>query len=165
VAHLSDQVARDWRLSPDGRQLAYSAAESGPAPAVVARLLDLETGEITDALAPDTLEAGPPSTGVARGEFNPAWKDDGALTVASLNLDGGASAVTVAQSGIDTETSAADRMDLPLAWSPDETALVVRAVEGETPFEAGPSYVEIVSVDGRQRISDSSDITMVGWLE
>ena len=74
IAHLSDQIARDWRLSPDGATLAYSAAESGSTPSVIAKTLDLATGVAADAVAPDDLQAGPPSTGIARGELNPAWK-------------------------------------------------------------------------------------------
>ena len=37
IAHLSDEVARDWKLSPDGTRIAYSAAESGPSQAIVAK--------------------------------------------------------------------------------------------------------------------------------
>ncbi len=165
VAHLSDQVARDWRLSPDGSVLAYAAAESGATPMVVARVVDLATREIRDALPGDVLEAGPPSTGVARGEFNPAWTPDGKITVSSMNLDGGAGAVTASDGGLTAETENAEGIDLPLAWSPDGKTLVLRAVDGETPFEAGASYLELVREDGRVRVSESSDVTIVGWTE
>jgi Tol biopolymer transport system component len=166
IAHLSDEVARDWKLSPDGTRIAYSAAESGQAPAIVARVVDLATGAISDALNADALAAGPPSTGVARGEFNPAWAPGGELTVASMNLDGGAGAVSVEDGVADALTSGVDGMDLPLSWSPDGAALAVRAVDGETPFDAGASYVEIVGADGeRERVSESSDLSIVGWTE
>ncbi|MBI5288878.1 MAG: hypothetical protein HY873_07890 [Chloroflexi bacterium] len=165
IAHLSDQVARDWRISPDGSALAYSAAESGPAPMIVARVVDLATGAISDAISTSALEAGPPSTGVSRGEFNPAWTPDGDLTVAALNLDGGAGAVTMSDLGATEETQNTDSIDLPLGWSPDGRTLAVRAVEGETPFEAGASHVELVRDGERERISDSSDISIVGWTE
>jgi hypothetical protein len=165
IAHLSDQVARDWRLSPDGASIAYSAAESGAQPAVIARVVDLATGEIGDALAANALAAGPPSTGVARGEFNPAWKPDGELTVASLNLDGGATAISVDGAGVTTEAVSGDAIDLPMGWSPDGETLVVRAVRGETPMEAGTSRLEVLQSGDRQRISESSDVTVVGWTE
>ena len=165
VAHLSDQVARDWRISPDGTMLAYSAAESGATPMIVARVVDLATGAMSDAFAADALEAGPPSTGVARGEFNPAWAPNGELTVASMNLDGGAGAVTLSADGLAQETENAEGIDLPLGWSPDGGTLAVRAVEGETPFEAGASHVELVRAGSRERVSDSSDVTIVGWSE
>lgn len=165
VAHLSDQVARDWRLSPDDLSVAYSAAESGSQPAVVARVCDLTTGAISDVIDAGEMAAGPPSTGVARGEFNPTWQPDGGLTVAALNLDGGGSAVSVDQAGLTTEAIRDDAMDLPLTWSPDGASLVVRSVEGETPFEAGASRVEILQAGTRARVSESSDVTIVGWTE
>lgn len=163
IAHLSDQVARDWRISPDGASIAYASAESGTAPSVVARVVDLATGAISDALPTDALAIGPPSTGVARGEFNPAWSPDGALTIAAMNLDGGSTAVSVGDTGLAELSESADQMDLPLEWSPDGAALAIRAVEGDTPYEAGASYVEIVTDTGRARISESSDVTIVGW--
>jgi Tol biopolymer transport system component len=132
---------------------------------VIARVVDLATGAITDALPSDTLEAGPASTGVARGEFNPAWQPDGDLTVASLNLDGGSAAVSVGSDGREVETQTTETIDLPLGWSPDGEALAVRSVEGETPYEAGPSYVEVITGAGRARLSDSSDLPIVGWME
>ena len=131
IAHLSDQIARDWRLSPDGATLAYSAAESGSTPSVIAKTLDLATGVAADAVAPDDLQAGPPSTGIARGELNPAWKASGELTIASLNLDGGGNALSVtAAGGTSTVTTNSESIDLPLDWSPDGTTLAIRAVDG-----------------------------------
>lgn len=165
IAHLSDQVARDWRLSPDGSSIAYSAAESGAQPAVVARVCDLATGAISDLIGAADLSAGPPSTGVARGEFNPTWQPDGDLTVAALNLDGGASALSLDGAGVTAETVRDDAIDLPLTWSPDGETLVVRSVEGETPYEAGASRVEVLQDGEREPVSDSSDVTIVGWTE
>lgn len=167
VAHLSDEIARDWRLSPDGARLAFSVAESGPQPGIAARVLDLQTGAISDAIPADATLAGPPATGVARGEFNPAWTPDGGLTVAAIAPDGGAEAIAVDESGAAAVVlSDDDAMTLPLDWSPDGATLVVRSVEGRTPFEAGASYVELVQADGtRERLSENSDTEVVGWLE
>jgi len=164
VAHLSDDVARDWRLSPDGTQLAFAAGESGRDPQVVARIVDIATGDVRDAVA--DLAAGPPSTGVARGEFNPVWRPDGTLAIGAMNLDGGANAVAVDGAGAATGVTArADALDLPLSWSPDGAYLAVRSVEGRTPFDAGATHIDLVdSSGGRQRVSDSADVLVVGWL-
>lgn len=165
IAHLSDQIARDWKLSPDGSMLAYSVAESGRTPSVIARTLDLRTGDAADAVAPADLQVGPPSTGVARGELNPAWKSDGELTIASLNLDGGGNALAVnASGGASTITANDARIDLPLGWSPDGTTLAVRAIDGKTPSDASESHVELVRDGARDRVSDSADVQIVGWL-
>jgi Tol biopolymer transport system component len=162
IAHLSDQIARDWKLSPDGSALAYSVAESGGTPSVIAKTLELSTGAAVEAVAP---EAGPPSTGVARGEFNPAWRSGGDLTIASLNLDGGGNAVAVDAAGRASALTTNDaRIDLPLGWSPDGATLAVRAVDGKTPSEAGESHVELVHDGTRDRVSESADVQIVGWL-
>jgi Tol biopolymer transport system component len=164
IAHLSDQIARDWRLSPDGATLAYSVAESGATPTIIAKTLDLATGVATDAMAPADLQAGPPSTGVARGELNPAWRSNSELTIASLNLDGGGNAIAIGAAGAAAITANDDRIDLPLGWSPDGTTLAVRAVDGKTPSEASTSHVELVHNGTRERVSESADVQIVGWI-
>jgi Tol biopolymer transport system component len=165
IAHLSDQIARDWQLSPDGATLAYSVIESGGAPAVIAKTLNLSTGVASDAVASASLQSGPPSTGIARGELNPTWTADGKLTIASLNLDGGGNATAIdATGGATAITANADRIDLPLDWSPDGNTLAVRAVDGKTPSEASASHVELVHDGARDRVSESADVQIVGWI-
>ena len=156
IAHLSDQVARDWKLSPDGATLAYSVAESGPQPAVVTKTLDLASGAAADAVA---------ASG-ARLEFNPAWRRDGRLTIAVVKPQGGGDAVSVERSGqTESLTSNAASIDLPLEWSPDGSKLAVRAVEGADPASAGASHVDLVDGDGgRARVSEEADVLIVGWL-
>ncbi len=156
IAHLSDEIARDWKLSPDGATLAYSVAESGAQPQVITRMLDLATGAAADAVA----ASGP------RAEFNPAWDADGTLTIASLKPGGGSDAVSVNASGATASVaSSGDAIDLPLAWSPEGDRLAVRSVAGATPAEAGESHVELIDGDGgRDRVSESADVLIVGWL-
>jgi Tol biopolymer transport system component len=165
IAHLSDQIARDWKLSPDGAKLAYSVAGSGQTPAVVAMTFDFATGTAGEAVAPAGLEAGPPGAGTARGEFNPEWRNDGALAIASLKLDGGSDALALDASGTASNLATnGEGIDLPLGWSPDGETLVVRALDGRTPFDASTSHVELLRDGGRVRVSDSADILIVGWL-
>lgn len=157
VAHLSDEITRDWSLSPDGTQLAYSVAVAGDHPGLVAKTLDIATGAIADPLpAAD-----------AKAQTNPAWKGDHDLTLGAVKADGGGDAVDVqAGGGIAARvTDNSDTMDLPLAWSPDGAQLAVRSVEGATPFEAGKSHIDLVDANGnRARVSDSADAAVVGWM-
>lgn len=165
IAHLSDEIARDWRLSPDGAKLAYSVAGSGKTPAVVAMTFDLATGAATESVAPGNLEAGPSALSVARGEFSPAWRDDRTLTIASLKLDGGSDALALDPSGAASNLATnGDGIDLPLGWSPDGQTLAIRAVDGKTPLDASTSHIELLRNGARDRISDSADILIVGWL-
>ncbi|TAK65680.1 MAG: hypothetical protein EPO22_04585 [Dehalococcoidia bacterium] len=157
IAHLSDEIARDWQLSPDGATLAYSVSETGDTPQVVAKTLDLATGAASDAIA-----AGDGT----KMELNPQWTSDGELTIASVKPEGGSSAVSVDATGAtEAVASSGDGIDLPLGWSPKGDRLAVRAVEGAAPNEAGPSHVELVDRDGgRQRVSDNADVLIAGWL-
>jgi Tol biopolymer transport system component len=156
IAHLSDEIARDWKLSPDGATLAYSVAEGGPQPQVVTMTLALATGVAADAVR---------SPAAARLEFNPAWQADGTLTIASVQPQGGSAVSVVAAATARTLTSNDGAIDLPLAWSPDGARLAVRSVEGASLQQATASHVEIVGGDGsRRRVSDSADVLIVGWL-
>jgi Tol biopolymer transport system component len=156
IAHLSDEVSRDWKLSPDASTLAYSVAESGPAPSIVTKVLDLASATASDAV----------SAGGQRQEFNPAWRDDGELTIASLKPQGGGDAVDVGRAGAARSlTTNSASIDLPLGWSPDGGQLAVRSLEGADPNEPGASHLELVDAAGnRERVSDSADVLIVGWL-
>jgi Tol biopolymer transport system component len=156
IAHLSDEIARDWKLSPDGSTLAYSVAESGGKPAMLAMTLDLATGAEQRVTSDSD-----------RAEFNPAWNVDGDLTISSVKPDGGGDAISVDSGGAATALSDnSDAIDLPLAWSPDGSSLAVRSVDAASPEQAGRSYVEIVKLGGdRERASDAADVLVVGWLE
>lgn len=156
VAHLTDEIARDWKLSPDGASVAYSIAESGEHPRMVTMRLDIAAGALTEAL--------PDGTGL---EFNPAWRGSDELTVAEVKQDGGGDAVSVATAGAKRAlTQNDDTIDLPLTWSPDGETLAVRSVEGAQPYEASESHVELVAPDGtRDRVSDNADVLIVGWLQ
>ncbi len=159
VAHLSDGVARDWHLSPDGTRLAYLAqdAEVG----FVAQVLDLATGRTEAPLA---------VAGAA--QFNPVWETSGALTVGSLgtggaplrlSVDGGPQA---ASARLPAPPGGAPGFDVPLAWSPDGAHLAVRRFQGPSTSDPGQSRVEVLGADGERRaVSTLSDVIVLGWLE
>ena len=159
IAHLSDQIARDWKLSPDGTKLAYAVATDSGAPAT--ETLDLASASIVDAVPPD-----PSLDGALHGEFSPAWNGSD-LTVSSLKPSGGGDAVQLHAAG-DTSTLSQndDSIDLPLSWSPDGTSLAVRAVQGTTPADAQESHVDLIDAAGnRARVADMADVLIVGWIQ
>ncbi len=156
LAHLSDQISRDWKLSPDGTKLAYSVAKGGATPHLLTKMLDLATGVATDAVV----------SSAPRAELNPTWNNDNTLTIAAVKPGGGADAVEVDASGNAAPLTHADNaIDLPLAWSPDGGKLAVRSVEGKTLFDAGSGHVELVDANGnRAQVSSNPDVLIVGWL-
>jgi hypothetical protein len=100
-----------------------------------------------------------------RLELNPTWRGDGELTISSITPDGDGETISVdGRGGVWPVGDDADTVDLPLAWSPDGSVLALRAVEGGTSDIAG-SYIEIMTLDERDRVSDAPDVLMVGWTE
>jgi Tol biopolymer transport system component len=159
IAHLSDEIAREWKLSPDGAALAYTIAETGAAPRLVAMTLDLAAGEARPAIVN--------VASLDDAQVNPAWRNPAELTVASIDPSGGGDTVAVDARGVaGVITDNSDTIDLPVEWSPDGETLAVRAIEGATAPDAGAGYVELITDDGdRERVSDSADVLIVGWLE
>jgi hypothetical protein len=148
VAHLSDGFARDWKLSPDGSQLAY-LVEGPPGIAFEAKVLDLGSGAAGQAIAGVPIEA-----------FSPAWTPDGTLTIGRLagsaQIEGGAaSSLPKPDAGFDA----------PLSWSPDGAHFALRAFEGASVASPGPSSVVIANGSARHVLADTADITVLGWLE
>ncbi|OGO52189.1 MAG: hypothetical protein A2148_02905 [Chloroflexi bacterium RBG_16_68_14] len=158
LAHLSDGVARDWHLSPDGTRLAYLAqTPKGAETTFAAEVLHLATGTVQTPLA-----------GAAVAQFGPAWERDGSLTIGRLDSDG-----PVRLSAGGTRLSEAlpapppgGGFDVPLSWSPDGTYLAVRGFQDSSLADPGPSWVMVVSRDGaRRQLSPLSDVVVAGWLE
>ena len=157
LSHLSDGIARDWSLSPDGTRLTYLAQADGAG--FGARVLDLSTGRAVT-----------PLREAVAAQFNPIWAPDGDLTVGQLS--GGGSALRLSGEGGSLTPAAqlprpeaGDGFDVPLSWSPDGVRLAVRAFEGTSTADPGPSWVVVVSADGeRHQLSPLSDVTIAGWL-
>jgi Tol biopolymer transport system component len=138
--------------------MAYAIATQGADPRIVTMTLDLSTGVATEA-----------AVGAGDAAFNPAWRPDGDLTVASLDASGGGDAISVDAIGDGATvriTNDARTIELPLTWSPDGSALAVLAIDADSALDAAGSHVEIVTLDGeRERVSDQSDVLIVGWME
>lgn len=160
LARLSEGVARDWQLSPDGARLAYLAqAPAGAADPFDLRVLDLRTGAV-QAPADDTEPV-----------FNPRWEPDGALTFGRASAGGAAVTLDLtsgrrASSTLRFAAPVAGAVDVPLSWSPAGDRLAVRTVETTAAGEPGPSRVMVLGTDGSRRpLADQGDIAIAGWLE
>jgi Tol biopolymer transport system component len=167
VAHLSDGIARNWRLSPDGKQLAYLAAAPAGAPtAYVVQVLDLATAAVQTPLGD-----------AAGAQFNPIWDRNETITVGRVSdseraalrfsVDGSARLTTSGSRAAGAPLPApATGFDLPLSWSPNGAYLIVRTFEGASPADPGPSHVVAVDAAGQRRpLSPQSDVEIAGWLE
>jgi Tol biopolymer transport system component len=161
VAHLSDGFARDFDLSPDGARLAYLAESPDTSAPFVTQVLDIASGAVER-----------PRVAAAGAQFRPLWSSDGSLTVGTL--EDGASAGGTRRVAVGGAAGATDEpidapargFDVPLAWSPDDTRLAVRAFSEPSLSDPGTSTVVIVGTDGgRRQLSDLSDVAVAGWIE
>jgi hypothetical protein len=166
VAHLSDDFARDWHLSPDGTRLAYLAPrQTTSSVSYGAVVLDLDDG------ATNQLRAATAS-GSQADEFNPIWRPDGTgVTIGRLasNSAGGAPVLQMAAAGgpvVSALAAPPQGFDMPLAWSSDAGYLAVRFFEGNSVTNPGRSWVTVVGAEGmRQTVSRNSDVEVMGWVD
>jgi len=167
VAHLSDDFARDWHLSPDGARLAFLAPRyTDDRVSYSATVLDLGG----DSAAPVLRAASAATVLSGADEFNPIWNPNGRdLTVGRLTAGGDvAPALQMAAAGVGAERSLAappQGFDVPLAWSADGGYLAVRFFEGSSVTNPGRSWVMVVGGSQRQTVAATSDIEVLGWRD
>ncbi|HWQ29292.1 MAG TPA: hypothetical protein VNN12_09750, partial [Dehalococcoidia bacterium] len=161
VAHLSDDVARDWRLSPDGSKLAYLVMQDrGGTFGFAARVFDLAGQGLGGFAALDARDASAPD------EFSPVWNPaTGGLTLGRLD-PGAPSLIEIAPDGEERALTSTGRgFDVPVSWSPDGSYLIFRWFLGDSAENPGPSRLHVLTPDGdRELLSINSDIQIIGWI-
>ncbi len=132
VAAISSQITRDWRLSPDGKQLAFIESNVERGLRYLARVasLDVEAGGSVSA------------QGAATGQqLGVAWRPGAAEP--SFGQEPGA------RTGVSAQ-SASEGFDVPLGWAVDGSALAVQHWTGPDFAHAGQLALAIV-VNGSSR--------------
>ncbi|MXZ46948.1 MAG: hypothetical protein F4Z08_08185 [Chloroflexi bacterium] len=167
IAHVSDHIARDWRVSPDGASLAYLAPEVS-AERVVHRAWVVALGAGAEAHAASPADPG----SVLSEQFAPVWTADGSgLTVGVEAFpDISAAAITIAlersNDGSPLELPApAQGFDVPLGWSPGGLYLAARSFDGRDATEPGLESLVVISPGGdRYAVEAESELIYIGWL-
>jgi hypothetical protein len=150
VALLSENLTREWVLSPAGDRLAYlSLALDEGRVASRAMILDLRTGEATTA---GVVEA---------DEFSPVWNG----TSLSVGRLAGSRGVAWSADSVATPLPPPDRgFDVPQGWSSSGRALVVRTFEGNSAVAPGRSVLNLLTEDGARVRVASGEVTFLGWI-
>ncbi|MPZ97762.1 MAG: hypothetical protein GEU80_00250 [Dehalococcoidia bacterium] len=160
VFHASDNLARDWRISPDGRALSYLAPEV-LAERVVHRA---QVVPLQGRLEPAAFAAG----SLPMEQYGPVWAADGSsLTVGQEAFPGeGAPAAVLTRAGQAAELAAPERgFDVPLQWSADGAYLAVRAFDGVNSHDPGLESLTVVTRDGRRiPVPASAELIFIGWI-
>jgi dipeptidyl aminopeptidase/acylaminoacyl peptidase len=164
VAHLSDDFARDWHLSPDGSRLAYLSPQQnadGTSYGAVVLNLKVTAASVFRSMAIQSNQG---------DEFNPIWRPDGkSITVGRIQPQPqlGQSMFKVMGAGtIESVPTLPQGFDVPLVWSPDAGFLAVRFYESQSITDPGRSWVTVVGSDGTRRtVSPNSDVEVMGWVD
>ncbi len=167
VAHASDHVARDWRLSPDGATLSYLTPEVS-AERVVQRLRII--GVTGGAADPTMLTA--EDGEVLAGQFSPVWTPSGDALTVGLEAYPELSAAPVTLALDQTSAGSAGVLpapaqgfDAPLGWSADGRYLAARSFSGRDAFEPGRESLVVISPRGeRATVLADSELIFIGWL-
>jgi len=159
---LSDQIARDYALSPDAARVAFLV------PGLVQGQFVSRT-YIADIKSED-VSALPSPAGLAPGDqLSPAWHPDG-KRIAVGQLPSGSEAGRVAVVPLDGAKplflpQPDNGFDQPLSWSPDGKFLAVTSFSGGSLANPGSARLVFISVNGqRPAAPEGAEIRPVGWL-
>jgi len=158
IGHVSDGIARDFRLSPDGEKILFSA--SLPSGDYCVGILHVKSQ------GKEVLKQG------SNDHFSPVWQPfTNAITLSTeptdptgkgrlLNL------TTVGKTTLSTITGPQGGFDVPLAWSPDGRCLVVRSFQGESSRGITSEKIVVISPSdgGRHELEASGPAQFIGWL-
>ena len=154
LLNLSSQITRDWRLSPDGKQLAFIEANLVGGLHYVPRVLNLDG----DGAHVEAQAAG--DTGQALGT---AWQPGAAAPTFGREGDAAASTSGDASARAQVADSSAPGFDVPLGYSADGRGLVVNHWSGSSFASPGKVVLEVVA-DGSRTPLDAYG-KFLGWAQ
>ena len=147
---ISPHVTRDWKLSPDGSELAFIEADTTGGVRYLARTLRVDgaAGFETQAMT------------AAVSALGTAWAPNGRVTFGTepgQEAAGGAQALTAGR-GVPEAG-----FDVPLGYSASGNALVVTHWSGSSFRESGQPALQLVTLDGRETYEIFT--RFYGWSE
>jgi dipeptidyl aminopeptidase/acylaminoacyl peptidase len=162
-AHATNESARDYHLSPDGKRVAFLARQRTDG-RIAMRAFVTELS-----LAP---EVGAVLSAVPEGvdHFNPIWHDNDIITLGRTPAEGetAAAALLVSLEGgtsEEVEPGPEQGFDVPAAWSADGRYLAVRSFEGTSAAQPGRESLTIIEEgSGRKAVGEQGSLEFIGWL-
>lgn len=152
VALLSTEITRDWRLSPDGAQIAFIEANLQGGLRYLARTRRLDGGEIA------AVEG--QAAGGSTQQLGTAWKPGaGAVT---FGREPGATGRSSEIGTVEAQSaSAATGFDVPLEYAPDGSTLSVTHWTGGSFAQPGAASLQLLSGANRAEIPNFT--RFYGW--
>ncbi len=146
IRWLSEHITRDWALSPDGSRLAFVEANTGQELRYLPRV-------VATASAGDGVVSAASAATMTRQALGAVWAPAGAQPLFGDEPPPSPPGDVRAQTG--------SGFDVPLGYSRDGGALVVRHWSGGSFAEPGTPRLEIVNGRDRQALRDFS--RFFGW--
>jgi hypothetical protein len=144
---ISAHITRDWKLSPDGSELAFIEADTSGGVRYLAR-----TMRVDGAASPQALTAPASALGTA-------WTPNGRVT---FGLEPGQQSGGSEQA-LTAGSSSEAGFDVPLGYSESGDALVVTHWSGPSFQESGKPTLQLVTPQGRQAYETYT--RFYGWSE
>ena len=146
--HASDEIARDWRIDPSGKNIAFLAPEFlGEKIVHRAQLMSLDGNKMNNKIMDGVSE-----------QYAPAWRQDGALAVgtsmAPLVIDNRNSLILMPPE---------EGFDVPLGWSADGNYLAVRHFDGIDSYTPGSDSLVLIKQNKRMTIHNHGELIFLGW--
>ena len=151
---LTSTVTRDWALSPDGAQLAFTAQQGLELEVLVVSLQDpvLTPAQVANVAQVANEESA--TTQPAAGSAAPAWRPNGELSIGRFR-----GPLTVAAS---PSEGAETGFTLPAGWSPDGAYLALRSFDGIGPGAPGTEGIVLQASTGA-RVVAGEGLRIIGW--
>lgn len=158
LAHLSDDIAREWQVSPDGNALSYLAPEV-LAERVAYRAHVLSLRDVSPRDLPVASESGE--------QYGPIWTPNGAgVTVGQevIATDSEPAIVLATDGQVTPLPPPTQGFDVPLGWSGNGRFLAVRSFNGRNAMEPGAESTVIIDTEGqRYPVEVSTEVIYIGW--
>ncbi|MBI1885031.1 MAG: PD40 domain-containing protein [Chloroflexi bacterium] len=158
----SDQVARDYALSPDDKRMAFLVPRLKEGEPIIRTFYtDLELRTVAQVPAAE-LRPG--------DHLNPIWTvDSSAVSIGLLPLKGkprGVAIVPVLGGNVKRLPPPKKGFDVPASWSPDGRYLAVRSFSGKSIADPGRSRLVLISrMSGGRFVVTAGDVDALGWVE
>lgn len=149
AARLSPGITRDWKLSPDGSQLAFIEVDTGAGVSYLARTVSLASSGSVSA----------ESLGAVASALGVAWSPRDARP--TFGVEPAAPAPGVSAQALTTVGTVVSGFDVPLGYSQSGDSLVVTHWDGSSFQQAGNPALELVTPAGRA--SYESFTRFYGW--
>ena len=146
--HASDEIARDWRIDPSGKNIAFLAPEFlGEKIVHRAQLRSLDGEKVNNKITDGVSE-----------QYAPAWRKDGALAVGTSMA-----ALVVDNHNFIIAMPPDQGFDVPLGWSADGNYLAVRHFDGIDSYTPGNDSLVVIKQNQRMTIQNHGELIFLGW--